>query len=171
MTLEVEPIIGPDGYTIDLNLSPEVVEFDGFINYGSPINGPIFNLADPADRHGHPHAERHQSADFFHAQGYHECKHLGWSNRRAWRIWCVRTFKRFRDKVPILGDIPLAGRLFRSNVDQKIKRNLIIFVTARLMDAEGRPVRLDEDVGGNCRAFGPPQELPPPAYESPSFGK
>ena len=42
VTLEVEPIIGPDGYTIDLNLSPEVVEFDGFINYGSPIFGPIF---------------------------------------------------------------------------------------------------------------------------------
>ena len=62
--------------------------------------------------------------------------------------------QKVQDKVPILGDIPLAGRLFRSNVDQKIKRNLIIFVTARLMDAEGRPVRLEEDVGGNCRAFG-----------------
>ena len=30
--------MGPDGYTIDLILSPRVVEFDGFINYGSPIN-------------------------------------------------------------------------------------------------------------------------------------
>ncbi len=35
--LEVQPTIGPDGYTIDLNLSPRVTEFDGFINYGSPI--------------------------------------------------------------------------------------------------------------------------------------
>ncbi|WP_256199569.1 hypothetical protein [Verrucomicrobium spinosum] len=31
-------MIGPDGYTIDLNLAPEVTEFEGFINYGSPIN-------------------------------------------------------------------------------------------------------------------------------------
>ncbi len=38
ITLEVEPTVGPDGYTIDLVLSPRVVEFDGFINYGSPIN-------------------------------------------------------------------------------------------------------------------------------------
>ena len=38
ITLEVEPTVGPDGYTIDLILSPRVVEFDGFINYGSPIN-------------------------------------------------------------------------------------------------------------------------------------
>ena len=37
VTLEVEPVIGPDGYTIDLNLVPQVVEFEGFINYGSPI--------------------------------------------------------------------------------------------------------------------------------------
>ncbi len=37
VTLEVEPVIGPDNFTIDLNLQPQVVEFDGFINYGSPI--------------------------------------------------------------------------------------------------------------------------------------
>src|SRR4029434_995635 len=39
VTLEVEPVIGPDGITIDLNLVPQVVEFEGFINYGSPIFG------------------------------------------------------------------------------------------------------------------------------------
>src|SRR5207253_3890259 len=38
VTLEVEPVVGPDGTTIDLNLVPQVVEFEGFINYGSPIN-------------------------------------------------------------------------------------------------------------------------------------
>jgi general secretion pathway protein D len=48
VTLEVEPVVGSDGQTIDLNLAPQVVEFDGFINYGSPIYGPPsenFNLA------------------------------------------------------------------------------------------------------------------------------
>src|SRR5256885_16291846 len=38
VTLEVEPVIGADGAVIDLNLVPQVVEFEGFINYGSPIN-------------------------------------------------------------------------------------------------------------------------------------
>src|SRR6059058_5647738 len=38
VTLEVEPVVGGDGATIDLNLVPQVVEFEGFINYGSPIN-------------------------------------------------------------------------------------------------------------------------------------
>src|SRR5947208_2812913 len=40
VTLEVEPVVGPDGVTIDLNLVPQVVEFEGFINYGSPILSP-----------------------------------------------------------------------------------------------------------------------------------
>src|SRR5207253_201515 len=38
VTLEVEPVVGGDSTTIDLNLIPQVVEFEGFINYGSPIN-------------------------------------------------------------------------------------------------------------------------------------
>ncbi len=43
VTLEVEPVVGPDGYTIDLNLVPQVVEFEGFINYGSPITSTTTN--------------------------------------------------------------------------------------------------------------------------------
>jgi general secretion pathway protein D len=44
------------------------------------------------------------------------------------------------DKTPILGDIPVAGALFRSQADKHIKRNLIIFVTAKLMDPAGQPL-------------------------------
>src|SRR5207245_10901290 len=44
VTLEVEPVVGPDGITIDLNLVPQVVEFEGFINYGSAIFGVNTNL-------------------------------------------------------------------------------------------------------------------------------
>lgn len=44
----------------------------------------------------------------------------------------------FRDKVPVLGSIPLVGRLFRSEGEKSIKRNLIIFVTASQVDVNGR---------------------------------
>src|SRR5438105_14047476 len=44
VTLEVEPVVGPDGVTVDLNLVPQVVEFEGFINYGSAIFGVNPNL-------------------------------------------------------------------------------------------------------------------------------
>ena len=44
----------------------------------------------------------------------------------------------FRDKVPVLGSIPLVGRLFRSEGERSIKRNLMIFVTATQVDVHGR---------------------------------
>ena len=50
------------------------------------------------------------------------------------------------DKVPILGDIPLLGRLFRSSYEHSEKRNLLIFVTARLVDPNGLPISKQEDV-------------------------
>jgi general secretion pathway protein D len=45
------------------------------------------------------------------------------------------------DKVPILGDIPIIGRLFQTNGENRIKSNLIIFITAQIIDATGRPLR------------------------------
>ena len=44
------------------------------------------------------------------------------------------------DKVPILGDLPLVGRLFQTTAENRTKSNLIIFVTARIIDATGQPV-------------------------------
>ncbi len=43
----------------------------------------------------------------------------------------------FKDSVPILGKIPLLGRLFRSEGERTTKRNLMIFVTANQVDATG----------------------------------
>ena len=43
-------------------------------------------------------------------------------------------------KVPVLGSIPGVGRLFRSDSKNSTKRNLLIFITARTLQAEGSPV-------------------------------
>jgi len=169
VTLEVEPVVGPDNYTIDLNLSPEVVEFEGFVNYGSPIVGPsstagiisVFNITDNSI-----------NQPIFATRKVTTSVSI-WDGQTVALGGLIREdVQKVQDKVPILGDIPLAGRLFRSDVDQKIKRNLIIFVTARLMDAEGRPVRQDDDQEEIVEPLGLPENLPPPAFEQEkSFGK
>ncbi|MGD9748650.1 MAG: hypothetical protein AB7V57_20080, partial [Verrucomicrobiales bacterium] len=41
------------------------------------------------------------------------------------------------DKIPLLGDAPFIGRLFRSSAEKRHKRNLTIFVTAQLKDPSG----------------------------------
>ena len=44
----------------------------------------------------------------------------------------------FEDKVPLLGDIPFMGRLFRNEGSRNIKRNLLIFVTATIVEPNGQ---------------------------------
>jgi len=170
VTLEVLPVVGPDNYTIDLNLSPEVVEFDGFIDYGSPILSPTYSLLTgtwsdlvitPNTIHQPIFSTRKVTTNVSIWDG--QTVALGGLIRED--------VQKVQDKVPILGDIPLAGRLFRSNVDQKIKKNLIIFVTARLMDAEGKPVRQDDEQEEIVEPLGLPETLPSPTFENRSLGK
>jgi general secretion pathway protein D len=170
VTLEVLPTIGPDGYTVDLDLSPEVVEFDGFINYGSPVIGPTFNTVTGV-------IGTFQITPNVINQPIFSTRKVTtgvsvWDGQTVALGGLIREdVQKVQDKVPLLGDIPLAGRLFRSNVDQKIKRNLIIFTTVRLMDAEGRPVRQDDENDEPVEPLGVPQNLPPPTFETAAPGK
>ena len=53
--------------------------------------------------------------------------------------------KSFEDKIPVLGDLPFIGFLFRSTGEYSEKRNLLIFLTARLVDPAGRPLKTATD--------------------------
>jgi general secretion pathway protein D len=149
VTLEVEPVVGGDGQTIDLNLVPQVVEFEGFINYGSPINavgvstvGGVITRSIPIELTpnviNQPVFSTRKVTTSVSVQNGQTVV-LGGLMRED--------VQKTEDKVPILGDIPLVGRAFRTNVDQHIKKNLVIFVTARQMTAYGAPVEEEEEEG------------------------
>ena len=160
VTLEVEPTIGPDGYSIDMQLAPQVVEFEGFINYGSPIQttatNPLTgltttNVLTPNIINQPIFSTRKVSTNVTVFDGATVV--LGGLIRED--------VQKIEDKTPILGDIPLIGRLFRSNVDQHIKRNLVIFVTARLVNPEGAPITSDEEKEEPVDALPLPEIAPP----------
>ncbi len=46
----------------------------------------------------------------------------------------------FDDRVPVLGSMPLIGRLFRSEGERTVKKNLTIFLTATKVEPNGRVV-------------------------------
>jgi general secretion pathway protein D len=149
ITLEVVPTLGPDNYTIDLDLAPRVIEFDGFINYGSPINATvqaqgIYSLVAPTSKTFEATANTINQPVFSVREVTTQVS--VYDGQTVVMGGLMREdVQKVEDKVPLLGDIPLAGRLFRSSADQHTKRNLIMFVTAGLIDPAGQPVVQSED--------------------------
>jgi general secretion pathway protein D len=143
VTLEVEPVIGPDGLTIDLNLVPQVVEFEGFVNYGSPIQTSstnalgqsVTNIITPNVINQPIFSTRKVTTSVTIFDG--QTVVIGGLMRED--------VQKVEDKIPGLGDVPLFGRLFRSNVEQRLKTNLVMFVTARLINPAGDPVHSEEE--------------------------
>jgi len=176
VSLEVEPQVGADNYTIELSLSPEVVEFDGFVDYGSPIIGPRYDpsliaVGDLSAIGTFVITPNEMNQPIFSVRKVTTNVSI-WDGQTVAMGGLIREdVQKVNDKVPILGDIPLAGRLFRSNVDQKIKKNLIVFVTARLMDAEGQPLQQQDEAEEIVDPLGLPEDLPPPRVESRTLGK
>ena len=52
------------------------------------------------------------------------------------------------DQYPILGDIPIVGRLFQSKGQGSKKTNLLIFLTTTLVNSDGSLYRDEGVVGG-----------------------
>lgn len=163
VTLEIEPTIGGNDFVIDLRFVPDIVEFEGFVNYGSPIQSPATDiLGNPTtvtiteNRIEMPvFSSRRVTTALTIYDGYTVA--VGGLMRED-----VQTVE---DKVPILGDIPVVGRLFQTRAENRIKSNLIIFVTAQIIDATGRPIRggdalPDATVGTDAALTG--EVLPPP---------
>ncbi len=175
VTLRVTPQVGPDGYTIEMDLVPEVVEFEGFVNYGSPITtGGTDILGNPtrivltANRIEMPvFSTRRVTTNVTVYDG--STVAIGGLIRED--------VKHTNDKLPIFGDLPVVGRLFRIEAEQRKKRNLMVFVTARLIDPSGQPLRgdeeEDEDEDLDSSLFPPADPIEPMSYgKNPvSYGK
>lgn len=136
VTLEIAPNIGANDFVIDLQFAPEIVEFEGFINYGSPIQSPSTDLL------GNPTTvtitENRIEMPVFSKRSVNTALTIFDGYTVAVGGLMREDVQNVEDKVPILGDIPIVGRLFQSKAENRIKSNLIIFVTAEIIDATGR---------------------------------
>ena len=155
--MEVDPTVGADGYTIDLNLAPEVTEFDGFVNYGSPI----YSVNTGAGAILDPRVELTPNVinqPIFSTRKVQTAVTV-WDGQTVALGGLIREdVQDVEDKIPVLGDIPFVGRFFRSQAEDHFKRNLMIFVTARIIDPAGQPIN---NLGGT-------REVSPAASSGPS---
>ncbi|WP_395752082.1 Amuc_1098 family type IV pilus outer membrane protein [Prosthecobacter sp.] len=177
--LEAEPTVGADGNTIDLTLAPEVVEFDGFINYGSPILSPSSQSVLPIQlgaagttvvgTTGYvpiSQPERLITPNIINQPVFSVRKVTTgvsvWDGQTVALGGLIREdVQDVQDKVPILGDLPFVGRLFKNESEQHYKRNLMIFVTAHLIDPSGQRIKPatqqqpGPDIGGGAPGVTP----------------
>ncbi len=163
VTLEVEPVVGGDGTTIDLNLVPQVVEFDGFINYGSEIFGINPNAVSSISTPRILLTENVINQPVFSTRKVSTSVSVYDGQTVVLGGLMREDVQKTEDKTPIIGDIPLVGRLFRTNVDQHIKRNLVIFVTARVITPSGLAFNNEEEEEEGL--------LPPALPEAPAYKK
>jgi general secretion pathway protein D len=160
VTLEIEPTIGENDFMIDLRFVPEIVEFEGFINYGSPIQTPaqpgyslieraiepltgllVENIVDIPSQPESVLTENRIEMPVFATRRVNTSLTIYDGYTVAVGGLMREDVQNVEDKVPILGDIPIVGRLFQTKAENRIKSNLIIFVTAQIIDATGRPLR------------------------------
>lgn len=173
--LQVVPEVSPEGQMINLTLNPQVVSEPTWKNYGtqipthvykstSSILGDILSAADllgilktmpalPAVEYYTLNMEQ----PFFSVRSVNT--QLSVYNGATVVIGGLITENRktMEDKIPFLGDIPYIGRLFRSRSELSQKRNLLIFITAKLVDPAGKVIRQTEgdslatNVGGSAQ--------------------
>jgi general secretion pathway protein D len=129
--LRVTPTVEEDDYSISLDLNPRVTEFEGFVEYGgqSVAISNDTTVTVPSGFYQPIFSTREVST-----------KVTLWDGATLVMGGLTREeIKTINDKVPILGDIPGLGRLFRSEGETTQKRNLLIFVTANLVSPGGSP--------------------------------
>ncbi|WP_269526770.1 hypothetical protein [Coraliomargarita parva] len=139
--MSVTPNVENDD-TISLILEPRVTEFEGFVEYGGPsvaLAGSTIATV-PAGFYQPIFSTREISTEVTVFDGATVV--MGGLTRDE--------VKSIDDRVPVLGDIPGVGRLFRSEGETRQKRNLLIFVTANLVSPGGSPAKQSyRNVGAN----------------------
>ena len=146
------PTVSPNNYTINLELAPSVVDLVGwsdysyeivFGNFGSDTaNGPMQTGSSNTNSTGitmkMPELSRREVQTKVKVYDGQTVVIGGMLVDRQYRQ---------DDKWPILGEVPLFGRLFSSDSTTIEKENLLISVTSRLVSGDGVPLRSNPATG------------------------
>ena len=134
--LDVVPYVLSDGYTINLALIPSVTVFAGY-ETPPPIPNVTGNLNVVQLPVILPSFTVRQVVTTVNV----------WDNQTVVIGGLVSSVvQNTKDKVPVMGDLPVVGRLFQSQTKSTQKKNLMIFVTATIVDPAGNRVHSDDEL-------------------------
>jgi general secretion pathway protein D len=139
ISLEVTPVADVERGLVDVTLNPEFTDFDGFVNYGSPINSTVQDIL------GNPTtAQVTENAilmPIFSAQKASTQLSVYDGSTIAIGGLMAESIQTVEDKVPVFGDLPIVGRLFTTKASKPISTAIIFLVHVELLDPTGRPYR------------------------------
>ena len=125
--LDVLPYVNTDGYTIEMNVAPQITEFLGYetaeFEAATISGGQIVTSPTPLPR------TRQRNLNVNCVVWDQTILALGGLISEG-----VQTT---RDKVPFLGDAPFVGRLFRGTGRKSKKKNMVIYVKPTIIDPAG----------------------------------
>ena len=144
--LDVVPYVLSDGYTINMSLIPSETDFLGY------DTSPGFNIQSSGSANAGGGSAVVGYVAVMPPLPMFTVRQIV-ANVNVWDNQTVAlgglitsTVTSSKDKVPVLGDVPLFGRLFQSQSKAAKKKNLMIFVTATIVDPAGNRVHSDDDL-------------------------
>jgi type II secretory pathway component GspD/PulD (secretin)/tetratricopeptide (TPR) repeat protein len=143
-TLDVIPYVSADGFTIQMTIIPTITEFlgyddpGGFIPQAQSVSGGGAGAAVPiVGQLPLPHLRVRQVTT--------SC--IVWDGQTVVLGGLItEDVAKVKDKIPVLGDLPLVGRLFRSEVSATTKKNLMVFVTPTIIDPAGNRLHSEDEM-------------------------
>jgi type II secretory pathway component GspD/PulD (secretin)/tetratricopeptide (TPR) repeat protein len=138
-TLDVLPTVSADGYSVQMTLIPSIMEF---IGYDDP--GPFATTLVPAGSTVPIVAAL--PLPHFRVRQVVTCVNV-WDGQTVVLGGLVtENVSKMKDQVPILGDLPVVGRLFRTEINQSTRKNLLIFVTPTIIDPAGNRFHSEDEM-------------------------
>jgi general secretion pathway protein D len=134
--LDVIPYVSADGYSIQMSIVPTLTEFLGYDTENSRQFQTVIGSTptQPTPLPGFRVRQITTSA-------------IVWDGQTVVLGGLIaENVTKTKDKVPVLGDIPLLGRLFRSESSSSTKKNLVIFVTPTIIDPAGNRVHTPDNL-------------------------
>ncbi|HEX3626033.1 MAG TPA: hypothetical protein VH280_11475 [Verrucomicrobiae bacterium] len=135
--LDVVPNVLADGYTINLVLIPSLIEFSG---YQTPPSLGTFSSA------GLNVVLLPTALPEFSVREVTTTVNV-WDGQTVVLGGLIQDeITETKDQVPVLGDVPIIGKLFQSQSKNDMKKNLMIFVTATMIDPAGNRVHSEDEL-------------------------
>jgi general secretion pathway protein D len=151
--LDVIPYVSADGYTVQMTIIPTITEFVGYDDPGGFV--PQAQAVSGGGAIGQPLSAQLPLPRFRVRQVTTHA--IVWDGQTVVLGGLIgEDVSRLKDKVPVLGDLPWVGKLFRSESSTTRKKNLVIFVTPTIIDPAGNRKNSEEEMPFAASAI-PPQ--------------